>query len=363
MQESAQQDEPMLELTDGVLTLRPLDPSDLDTHLDALDEEQIAWLWEPGDRERYLARTGAEQRAGHLRYLESCRASFGPGPKWVFAGDVGEQPYVVYVDCDLACRHVPDGQANISYTTHKDHRGQGYASRAVRLACAFLRDHTEAIEAHCVVDADNAASIRVAVAAGGVLRESFTNDHGRPTQRYVIGLRPASRVRLRPLSLKDEQDFRAAQRAMEPEGFQFGFDYDEGMAWPSYLALVDAQAAGRELPGDRVRASLLVGDVGGEIVGRISIRHDLNEWLSEVGGHIGYCVLPGHRRLGYATEMLRQSLLVARDLGIPNVLLTCDEDNVGSREVIEACGGSFERHAINPDGPLKRRYWIPTAAE
>ena len=168
-------------------------------------------------------------------------------------------------------------------------------------------------------------------------------------------------LRLRPLSAADEPAFLDAQRAMAPEGFAFGFDYDEGMPWASYLALLEQQAAGRDLPPNRVAATLLVGEVDGALVGRISIRHDLNAWLAEVGGHIGYCVLPEHRRRGHATAMLRQSLVVARGLGIPNALLTCDEDNLGSRKVIEACGGVFERHAVNPGAPLKRRYWVPTA--
>jgi predicted acetyltransferase len=169
------------------------------------------------------------------------------------------------------------------------------------------------------------------------------------------------RLQLRALGPQDEETFLRAQQAMQPEGFLFGFDYDEGMPWASYLALLEAQAGGWNLAPNRVPATLLVGDVGGEVVGRISIRHDLNPRLAEVGGHIGYCVLPAHRRRGYATEMLRQALRVAHDIGIPNALVTCDEDNVASRKTIEACGGVFERHAVNPGEPLKRRYWVPTA--
>lgn len=168
-------------------------------------------------------------------------------------------------------------------------------------------------------------------------------------------------LKLRSLTKDDEPAFVAAQRAMEPEGFEFGFYYDEGMVWVDYLDLMAAHSRGEGLAAGRVAASLLVADVDGVLVGRVSLRHDLNEWLAEVGGHIGYCVLPAHRRRGHATQMLRQSLVVAAGLGIPNVLVTCDEDNLGSRKVIEANGGVFERHAINPDGPLKRRYWVPTS--
>jgi predicted acetyltransferase len=66
-------------------------------------------------------------------------------------------------------------------------------------------------------------------------------------------------------------------------------------------------------------------------------------------------VLPGFRRRGYATEILRQALVVARAVGIDRALLYCDDDNTGSAAVIEACGGKLE--AVTGSPPL-RRYWI-----
>jgi RimJ/RimL family protein N-acetyltransferase/SAM-dependent methyltransferase len=182
-------------LSDGVLTLRPLHPADLDVHIEALDAEQMGWLWEPGDPEKYARRTPEEQRAGHLAYLEECWRTFGPGPKWVFAADVPGQPYAVYVDCDLANPHVPHGQANISYTTHKDHRGKGWATRAVRLACAFLREHTRASEAHIVVDPANTSSVRVAEGVGATCRGTYVDQHGKTMLRFVIALGPDGVVR------------------------------------------------------------------------------------------------------------------------------------------------------------------------
>jgi len=91
------------------------------------------------------------------------------------------------------------------------------------------------------------------------------------------------------------------------------------------------------------------------VVGRISLRHSLTPWLLEVGGHIGYAVRPSARRRGYATEGLRLMRGVAYDLGIDPALVTCDDDNIGSRRVIEANDGVLEDVRNH-----KMRFWVPT---
>ena len=102
----------------------------------------------------------------------------------------------------------------------------------------------------------------------------------------------------------------------------------------------------------------LVADVGGEIVGRSSVRFRLNDWLAAYGGHIGYAVLPPHRGRGVATEILRQSLVVARAGGVDRCLLTCADANLASARVIESCGGVLESVGPDEDGSPMRRYWI-----
>jgi predicted acetyltransferase len=114
------------------------------------------------------------------------------------------------------------------------------------------------------------------------------------------------------------------------------------MTWASYLKALDDYHRGENLPDRWVPTTLFVADVAGTIVGRAAIRHELNGSLRRNGGHIGYCVLPGHRRRGHATEILRQSLIVVRGFGVQRVLVTCDDDNAGSITVIERCGGKLE---------------------
>jgi predicted acetyltransferase len=94
---------------------------------------------------------------------------------------------------------------------------------------------------------------------------------------------------------------------------------------------------------------------GEEYVGRMSIRHELNDWLRELGGHIGYDVRRSRRGEGHATAMLAAALPIAHDLGVDPALLTCDDDNVASRIVIERNGGVLEDQRKR-----KLRYWVPT---
>ena len=59
---------------------------------------------------------------------------------------------------------------------------------------------------------------------------------------------------------------------------------------------------------DRVPATTYWATESGDVVGRIALRHRLNDALAEFGGHIGYEVRPSCRRRGIGAEMLRQLL-------------------------------------------------------
>jgi len=93
------------------------------------------------------------------------------------------------------------------------------------------------------------------------------------------------------------------------------------------------------------------------VLGSISLRHELNDFLLEAGGHIGYSVRPSARRRGLATYALGEVLKSARRLGIERVLITCDVTNEASRRTIEHFGGVQEDIRDTALGTV-RRFWI-----
>ncbi|HEY2288432.1 MAG TPA: GNAT family N-acetyltransferase [Streptosporangiaceae bacterium] len=103
--------------------------------------------------------------------------------------------------------------------------------------------------------------------------------------------------------------------------------------------------------------------VSGEYyLGTLVVRHELTPELARTGGHVGYHVVAPWRRQGHATRMLAAGLVQCRQLGLTEVLLTCDPGNEPSRRVILANGGRPD--TSRPDGepgggqPGEDRFWI-----
>jgi predicted acetyltransferase len=114
-----------------------------------------------------------------------------------------------------------------------------------------------------------------------------------------------------------------------------------------------------ELPEDRVHCDYywITDDAGTgeEVVGFLALRHSLTAWLLEEGGHIGYSVRPSRRGQGHASRALALAVRRSAELGLDQVLLTCDDDNVASARTIERNGGVYEDTRNG-----KRRYWVQT---
>ena len=79
-----------------------------------------------------------------------------------------------------------------------------------------------------------------------------------------------------------------------------------------------------------------------KIIGIIDFRHKLNDFLKDFG-HCGYSVRPTERKKGYATEMLKQILEIARQIGLNEFQLSCKKENIPSVKTIINNGGIYNR--------------------
>ncbi len=167
---------------------------------------------------------------------------------------------------------------------------------------------------------------------------------------------------LRTPSLADEAAFDLVRDIPNQNGQTFLLNYTPQMPYREFLKICEDQSQVINLPKGFVPATFYFGFVEGKIVGRLSFRWELNDFLLKVGGHIGYAVIPSEQRKGYASEMLAQALLIARQKGMKKILLTCDEGNLGSMKTIERNKGVLEDIYSGPGASVpKRRYWIATA--
>ena len=152
---------------------------------------------------------------------------------------------------------------------------------------------------------------------------------------------------------------RAQALAFDDEMLPEYQDVITGVADSDLAAYIDGLLAdtreGSARPDGYVPSTHLWWVDGTTYLGRVHIRHRLTPALRIAGGHIGYRVVPPHRRQGHATAMFAAALPIAAAIGIECALVTCDTGNVASRKIIEGAGGLFEDEN---DGKL--RFWVPT---
>ncbi len=95
------------------------------------------------------------------------------------------------------------------------------------------------------------------------------------------------------------------------------------------------------------------------LIGASNLRHYLTEDGLKLWGHIGYGIRPSERKKGYATELLKMTIVEAKKRNIKKVLLGAYTGNIGSWKVMEKCGGIFENIVIEEETGLPiKRYWI-----
>ena len=134
--------------------------------------------------------------------------------------------------------------------------------------------------------------------------------------------------------------------------------FDHSQDWIAYLNKLKDPAT---VPQGRVQLTqyIFVREEDQKIVGMVNIRHCFNDYLERFGGHIGFSIAPSERHKGYGTQMMKKALSKCRELGIDKVLVTCNDDNEGSRIIILKSGGKFESVVYDSEeNEYVERYWF-----
>lgn len=102
---------------------------------------------------------------------------------------------------------------------------------------------------------------------------------------------------------------------------------------------------------------LAVTEEDNRLVGMIDIRHRLNTFLANYGGHIGFSVRSSERNKGFGKAMLAEALRICKNMRLDNILITCKKGNIASEKVIKANGGLFDTE-VPYEGTSVKHYWI-----
>lgn len=178
-------------------------------------------------------------------------------------------------------------------------------------------------------------------------------------EEELILVVPSEEYKEQAINLIEEVDKVDVDPNIRFSGFNSLEEYKEN--YEEWLTYIDNQLNKETIPQGLVTANTFftIRKSDNKLVGIINIRHELNDYLFNYGGHIGYSVLPSERRKGYAYKQLILGLEFCKSLNIEKVLVTCVEYNIGSSKTIEKAGGVLENIVFNPNKQTnERRYWI-----
>jgi RimJ/RimL family protein N-acetyltransferase len=317
------------DLTDGLITLRPPRPEDRDA-LVAVADERVR---------RFMGDGVAD-------------------PRPTFAAVV-DHAVVGWVDFDRDEREWLDhSQVNIGYALHADHRGNGYATRALMLLLHHLGQATDVETATLLIDPDNPWSLGMPRRAGftdaGVL-----GDHGArfftkpvPPSTYTDGV-----VTIRPFRASD---FERDLEAKDEEQQRWLWLPEHREAWAKQTPEERIAGARQWIRTNETDARTgpkwsFVIDVADEYVGYVDC--DLaNDGLPHGEANVSYSSHPDERGKGYVSRGVRLMLqFLAEHTGARVASIGADERNEASLRVARAVGAlEVGRHIDELGDPMVR---------
>ena len=132
-------------------------------------------------------------------------------------------------------------------------------------------------------------------------------------------------------------------------GLAYYDDYDE---WLKRVQLIE-----KADPANGVQTSTFFSQrADGKLIGCIKIHHSLTNELKN-GGHVAYGIRPSERGKGYGKKQLELCLKYAKQIGLKQVIIACDKDNVASAKTAMSCGGILIEE-FEESGIIKQHYEI-----
>ena len=251
-------------------------------------------------------------------------------------------------------RHIQvPGCVHVGYSIGKAYWGRGLMPEAVHAALDHIFRVWKIRIATITHYPENYRSRRVIEKSGfrfeGALRQCALRYNGAVTDLWFYSMTAAEYYALRAkelgLRLALPEEFSIQQ--IEEYRREWGAEKVKPYAMRVYPA-----------PSSENSTLYVLADAGNRVLGALHLRRELTGKLLTVDGHIGYGIRPGERGKGLSPLMLGLGLEKAREHGIAQALVTCNDDNHASAAAIRDCGGVLENLIAVADGNLVRRYWI-----
>lgn len=313
-----------------MVTLRPPEPSDRDA-LIALRDEQF---------HRFMGEGSPDPR---------------PTFCIVVGGDV-----VGWVDYDEGEREwLESGEVNMGYALHPDHRGRGYATRAIQLLIHHLAQSTDVQVATLLISPENQWSLGIAARAGFGERLELNGEaffkRPIPPLTYTDGT-----VTIRPFL---STDFDRDMQAKDEEQQRWLWLPEHREHWAS---MTPEERVAHNRPWVEGGATdprngpkwTFVIDVGDQYVGYVDC--DLaNPNVPAGEANVSYSSHPAERGKGYVSAGVRLISQFVRDhTGAREIHIGVDEGNEASLRVARAVGAVETERYVDTVGDTMIRHVI-----